>query len=157
MEDANILFPKNVHLCLRATSGSVKNTFKMRKKKFAGLENMEQCLIKTYLSSHTPLNYIILFLSAQLLLENIFIRLTSFEYESKLVPKKDRKSNSQKGDLGTFQKHDSSYIGSGPDVIEKEDRGKKGLWQDPTYFDIRYLCSLQLDVVSPHQSYFKNG
>lgn len=42
------------------TSGSVKNTFEMRKKSFAGLENMEQCPIKTSLSSHTPLNYIIL-------------------------------------------------------------------------------------------------
>lgn len=90
------------------------------------------------------------------LLKNLFHRWASFEYEHKHGPKNDSKSNSQKGDLGTFQKHDSSYIGSRPDVIEKQDGGK-GLWQDSTYFAIKYLCSLQLDAVSPHQSYFNIG
>lgn len=69
---------------------------------------------------------------------------------------KTAETTSQKGDLGTFQKHDSSYIGSGSDVIEKQKEGE-GLWQDLTYFAIKYLCSFQLDVVSPHQSYFNVG
>lgn len=43
------------------------------------------------------------------------------------VSKEDSKSNSQKGDLGTFQKHDSSYTGPGPDVIEKQDWGNRSL------------------------------
>ena len=43
------------------------------------------------------------------------------------VSKEDSKSNSQKGDLGTFQKHESSYTGPGPDVIEKQDWGNRSL------------------------------
>lgn len=39
------------------------------------------------------------------------------------MSKEDGRDDSQKGDLGTFQKHDSSYTGSDPDVIGKEKVG----------------------------------
>lgn len=45
--------------------------------------------------------------------------------ESKHVSQKDSRGNFQKGDLGTFQKHDSSYIGSGQMSLRNRRRKKK--------------------------------
>ena len=74
------LFPlKTCTYASGLTSGSVKNTFEMRKKQFVGLGNLEQCLVKKTLLPYTIKLYNFALKFTIPGKKKIFIRLTSFE------------------------------------------------------------------------------